>query len=94
MVHRFVVVGLLISALLFGTPAAQALPSLAAEDMIGDLRVSVDGQTELIPVLRDQSNRRLFYYAPVKPRLAEQNGKPVFKLLKFQRKKSNFSSEQ
>jgi hypothetical protein len=79
--------------MLCGVSAVQALPSLSSQDMLGDIRVMIGGEPELVPVIRDLDNRNLFYYAPIRPRLAVTNGKPVFKLLKYQRRKSNASSE-
>lgn len=89
MMKRFLVFGTGLIILFLSTTALHALPSLSSEDIIGDLQAVVNGEKEYVPVIRDLSDRNLFYYTPVKPRLAVQNGQPVFKLLKYQRKEKN-----
>lgn len=62
--------------------------SLAAEDIIDDITISLPGKKETYTVIRDAVRREQWYYIPGKPRLTERDGpkgpEPDFVLLRYQ----------
>lgn len=61
-----------------------AQPLLGGPDQ-WDIPVSVDGNPEIITVIRDANKPEVWYYAPPRPRLVmNERGEPVFMMLKYQ----------
>jgi len=73
-------------------PAAWAQASLAAENMVDDIVITVDGVKEAVSVVRDGVESNQWYYIPNKPRLVElvdvktKEKTPMFHILKYQAK--------
>ncbi len=81
--------------LLFGTMNAPlfawAQASLAAEDMIDEIPVTIEGSTDRFTVVRDAVQKEQWYYVPPYPRLSERAGadgarEPEFTLVRYQAK--------
>jgi|GEM_PF-6330012 len=82
-----------------GIPCVFAQPSLAEVDSVTDLTVKLDGNDEQVTVIRDGMSPNVWYYLPVRPRLAMQKNpdtgelRPVFQLLKYQGKETGDMSK-
>ena len=65
-----------------------AVASLAIEDRIDEIPVSIKGEDKSITVLRDAYNRLQFYYIPPEPRISERKFgsriEPEFHLIRYQ----------
>lgn len=74
--------------LLSGAPEVEAQASLASEDRIDEIPVTIDGVEETFTAIRDARVRQQWYYIPDRPRLFERRveGKPEpeFTLLRYQ----------
>ncbi len=84
-----VVVGAALASAAFIVPQpAWAQASLAAEDIIDEVPVTIGNVTERFTVLRDAIQRDQWYYVPDQPRLSERlvNGsrEPEFTLVRYQ----------
>ncbi len=65
------------------TVSAWALPSLDPNDW-EDVTVPIKGSDQKFTCIQDAQNPAMWYYVPKSPRLVENNGKPVFSLIKYQ----------
>lgn len=86
---RGVVIAALGAAALICPKAASAQASLAAEDIIDEVPVTIGNVTERFTVLRDALQRDQWYYVPDQPRLSERvvangNREPEFSLVRYQ----------
>lgn len=62
---------------------ASALPSLHPGDW-EDITITIRGTRQTFTVIEDAQNPAMWYYVQRNPQLAEENGTPVFQLLKYQ----------
>ena len=69
-------------------PLIYGQASLAAEDIIDDVAIDINGEKLLFTVIRDANQKEQWYYAPARATLYERavNGKkePEFTLIKYQ----------
>lgn len=87
--RKSLAVALFSLAMLTAHAPAQAQASLAAENIIDDVKVVSAAGTEVFTLFRDARNDKQWYYVPNRPRIVEvagQDGQPVpqFSLLRYQ----------